>query len=84
MYHDSIRNKDVYKPSVSRKNIGLTYFYYDFETKEPVQIKGLKLYNKSYSKGFIRNYFNYIDTNYNFDFDSAYRTIKIQKLIKNI
>jgi len=84
MYYDAFKNKDIYKPSSNRKNIGLRIFYYDFNIKNVVEIKGLKNLNKKYSNSFIKNNLKFIHSQYDFDFESAYRTIKIQKLIKNI
>lgn len=79
MYYDSIRRKDVYKSSVTRKNLTLQYYYYDFNTKLPIEIK--EKIHKKYSETFFRN--NFIES-YEIDLDSLIRDIKLKKIIKKV
>ena len=81
MYYDSIKRRDVYKPSASRKTLILQYYYYDFNTKKPVQIIQESFENKKYSGSFIEKNFKRADE---IDIDSLARDLKLKKIMKKI
>lgn len=79
MYYDSIRRRDVYKPSASRKSLILEYYYYDFKTGLPVKIH--EDFNKKFSNTFVKN--SFVEA-YEIDLDSLSRDIKLKKIMRKI
>ena len=81
MYYDPIKRKDVYKPNQNRKSINLSYYYYDFSTKNIHAVDIIDRSTKNYSETFFKLNFIRAST-ISKNIDDMARILKLKKLMK--